>query len=392
MKPTHVKFIKIIDKYAGSFLVTIFSHWEKLLYSKKKMSRPNKLRKILLVKFWGMGNIVLLLPIVKAVEEGYPESSIMFLTLSENKSILASVLLRDNVICLDMKNLLTLPIAIIKLIVKLRSIQFDLVLDFEEFSRFSTLLIYIAGIKNRIGFLTTNQYRGDLYTKTIFFDEKKHTIENFAQLPKQTSIVVKDLCPTKIRYSKEDETYINSILDGNVKKSDWLVGINVGTGPNAIIRRWPVAKFVGLANKLIKAFNAKLIFTGGESESEIINNFVKGTGYAMVNLTGLTNLSQLAYVIEKCSLFISNDSGPAHLAQAMGTPTVVIFGPESPIKYGPRDPRHIAIYKKVSCSPCLSVNNMKTSFCKNPRCLEDISVDEVFETAKKFHDKFISAN
>ena len=105
----------------------------------------------------------------------------------------------------------------------------------------------------------------------------------------------------------------------------------------------------------------------------------------VVNLAGKTNITQLLALMEQVDLVITNDSGPLHLAVMMGTPTISFFGPESPLQYGPQEGNHTVLYKGYYCSPCLHVYNEKDSRCKDNICLQDISVDEVFEVVTHYY-------
>ncbi len=100
----------------------------------------------------------------------------------------------------------------------------------------------------------------------------------------------------------------------------------------------------------------------------------------IIDLAGKTNIMELACILEECQLLITNDSGPLHLADSLGTPTVSFFGPETPVLYGPGNGKNLVFYKALMCSPCLDVLNAKTVSCvDNARCIKEINVDEVYE-------------
>jgi ADP-heptose:LPS heptosyltransferase len=109
------------------------------------------------------------------------------------------------------------------------------------------------------------------------------------------------------------------------------------------------------------------------------NIFLKCThSNRLFNLAGQTNAKQLLALLEQATLFISNDSGPAHLAAGYETPAITLFGPETPIIYGPLNPNITIIKKDIYCSPCISVyNNKKHSRCTNAQCMSAITTDEV---------------
>lgn len=386
-----IGFIKFVDKFIGTVLVFIFSHLVRLrLKIASHRRKPNRYNpSILIVKFWGMGNIILLLPAIRAIRESFPQSKILFLTLTRNKGLIEASFPPDEVLYLKLDSFFKLISDTIKLILKLRSRKIDLAFDFEEFARFSTIVIYLSGIADRIGFSPRGQYRGGLYTKDIPINESQHIVDNFVRLVRLEGIKVLDKDYLKVSYSQKDKEYIDSLLNGKVTASHYLVGLNVSCGPNALVRRWSPEKFAVLANRLIEELGAKILFVGTEDDKSVVNSVIEKMSHPTLNLVGLTDKRQLGCLIERCDLFISNDSGLAHFSQAMRVPTIVIFGPESPVKYGPRDKMHRVIYKGLPCSPCLSIRNMKTTHCRSPLCLEEMTPKEVFDVSQKFYEKSI---
>jgi ADP-heptose:LPS heptosyltransferase len=104
----------------------------------------------------------------------------------------------------------------------------------------------------------------------------------------------------------------------------------------------------------------------------------------VLNVAGKFGLAELCALLRMSELLITNDSGPLHLAEALATPTVSFFGPETPMLYGPTGENQIVFYKGIYCSPCLNVHNQKQAPCKgNNVCLKLVSPEEVFASTKK---------
>jgi len=118
---------------------------------------------------------------------------------------------------------------------------------------------------------------------------------------------------------------------------------------------------------------------GGKADAEVAGNIARqsGLGERVVVLAGGLSLAQMAGLLQRAALFIGGDSGLAHLAVALGTPTVVLFGPSDPMKWGVRGPRHAVVLKKMSCAPCFIFGYHKP--CRSIQCMADISVDDVME-------------
>jgi ADP-heptose:LPS heptosyltransferase len=132
--------------------------------------------------------------------------------------------------------------------------------------------------------------------------------------------------------------------------------------------------------------SASLCLIGSADEREYIDGIISLIGSPsdrIVNLGGSLKLKGLIALFSHSKLLITNDSGPMHLAAAVGLPTVALFGPESPLFYGPVGNRSINLYAGLPCSPCLNVYNAKVFQCPiNVQCLKDISVDDVVAAAK----------
>ncbi|HLX59537.1 MAG TPA: glycosyltransferase family 9 protein [Ktedonobacteraceae bacterium] len=155
-----------------------------------------------------------------------------------------------------------------------------------------------------------------------------------------------------------------------------LIGLHSGARPPA--RRWPTAYFASVADELVRLFGAQIILTGGTDETEIVHSTEEQMTTQPINLAGKTSLGGLAALINKLDLFISNDTGPAHLAYAVGTPSITIFGPADYRRWAPLNQElHRIVRHPVVCSPCSYL------ICPiDHRCLRGVSPAMVIETAR----------
>jgi ADP-heptose:LPS heptosyltransferase len=161
-----------------------------------------------------------------------------------------------------------------------------------------------------------------------------------------------------------------------------LIGIHAGA--HAPARRWPAERFAVVADHLAQRFGAQIVLTGGPGEEEIAQAVAAGTPLAgrvapALNVAGQTSLGGLAALIDRLDLFIANDTGPAHLADALGTPSVTIFGPADHRRWAPLDhTRHPIVRRPVPCSPC------RYTVCPiDHRCLHWVEPDAVIEAAER---------
>lgn len=150
---------------------------------------------------------------------------------------------------------------------------------------------------------------------------------------------------------KEDRAEAMALLPGFSQARCPLIGFHPGASRPA--RRWPAAYFAALADELVRELDATIVFTGGPDEEPIVQEVVDEMTARSLNLAGKTELGGLAAIMSKLDLFISNDTGPAHLADALDTTSITIFGPSEPRRWAALDrAKHSIIQQPVNCSPC----------------------------------------
>lgn len=176
------------------------------------------------------------------------------------------------------------------------------------------------------------------------------------------------------------------LTDGDRAEADELLApldyqprpwIGVHAGARAPARRWPERRFTAVANELAAIHGCSIVLTGGPGEEDTAGAVANELLYPTLNLAGLTSLGGLAAIIGRLDLFISNDTGPAHIADALGTPSVTIFGPADPVRWAPLDQtRHPIVRHSVDCSPCPHWE------CPiDHRCLQQIEASAVINAA-----------
>lgn len=158
------------------------------------------------------------------------------------------------------------------------------------------------------------------------------------------------------------------------------VPVLIGLAPGAMYgpaKRWFPDRFGAVAKKLAEVFDSRVIIFGSKGDMEVAQTVQDAFGGAAVNIVGQTDLSEAIALISRCSIFITNDSGLMHVAGALNVPTLAIYGSTNPVTTPPPGKNSVIIRKEVPCSPCLK-QVCPTDF----RCMEDISIDEVFEAAR----------
>jgi ADP-heptose:LPS heptosyltransferase len=180
--------------------------------------------------------------------------------------------------------------------------------------------------------------------------------------------------------TKDDQKIVDDLMAEN-GLSRGCVAVHANVSDLSVERRWPYKNFEQLIERLLLHYPIQVVFIGAKSERESVREIISNIHcQGIADLVGKLTISQLAYFFENAKLVIANDSGPLHLAVAMGTPTVSFFGPETPLIYGPRGEHHTVFFKNTDCSPCMNVHNRKSVQCywRTPACMEAITVDEVY--------------
>ncbi len=156
-----------------------------------------------------------------------------------------------------------------------------------------------------------------------------------------------------------------------------LIGLHAGARSPA--RRWPAERFAELADALTEEYGARILLTGGPDETDLVASVTTRMSAPAVNLVGQTSLGGLAALISQLDLFVSNDTGPAHIAHALNTPSVTVFGPAEFVRWAPTDAeRHLVVRRPVECSPCPHWE------CPiDHRCLNWITPQEVLAAAER---------
>jgi lipopolysaccharide heptosyltransferase II len=354
------------------------------------------LKKFLIVNPFGIGDVLFTTPVLRAIKENQPESIIVYWCNERVKDILKNNPNIDKIFALsrgDIKRLyqqsrLEGMRKFLNLLSGLKKEKLDILFDFSLDHRYS-LISKLLGIKKRIGF--NYKRRGRFLTDRIDIKgyNSKHVVEYYLDLLKFINIRAKSY-NLDLFIPEADRLKSKQIFDDyGIGDKDLVIGIAPGAGASwgkdAYIKHWPAVKFAQLADKLINDFNAKIIVLGDESERHIADTVLENMRNKTVDLSGKTDLEELTAVMHNLALLITNDGGPLHMAVALGVKTISIFGPVDESVYGPYPPceRHMVVRNKdIHCRPCYK--NFRLPPClSNRRCIEDISVEDVFEAVRR---------
>lgn len=240
---------------------------------------------------------------------------------------------------------------------------------------FSSAWWFLRGhVKNRIGY--TGHWRRWLLNKAVPYPETietQHLVVTYKMLLDALGIPLSDT-PPKLYVSEEEKAKALELLRerGISPEKHTLVGINPGAAYGSA-KCWLPDRFHAIAEKLLALPDTYVLFFGDPAGAPLVNDICKGLPEDRVlNLAGKTSLRELLAFIQKCNVLLTNDSGPMHIASALGTPLVALFGSTSDVQTGPYSGGKV-IHKHVECSPCY-----KRVCPIDFRCMKRIEVDEVY--------------
>ena len=349
--------------------------------------------RVLLVKFWGIGSLQLLTPAVRTLRERHPGAELVLLTLSRNREMAQTLGVFDRLLTLDVDSPSWIVVLsrIARAVAALRRERFDSVYDFEFFTRFSSLLTLLTGADDTHGFAASKVWRGSFHRRTVPFNRYWHVARNFRVLAGDDDgkpVGVGDV--DALRFEAGDEANVEGLLaTAGLESGLPYAVLDPNAGALSLERRWPATRFGELATRLVRedGLSVVLIGSGGErAYTEGVRDWCEpDTQSSVVNLAGQLTAPGLAALLARASVVVSNDSGPMHLAAALGAPTIGLFGPETPIMYAPLGPKALPLYKPTPCSPCINVHDNKFTSCMwgHPHCLMNLEVNEVLASARR---------
>lgn len=382
--------MKALDHYVGIPVCLLLDFYQ-LLRLTFTSDKKRRIRRILVMKYFGIGSILLASPMLRAIKARYPDVSIGFLTFASNHEMVQRLGLVDVIYTLRTDSFTHFAKDLFIILRRIRGENYDATIDMEFFAKFSTIVTFLAKSPVRIGYYLRQMWRGNLLTEEIYYNHYKHISEVFAALATPLGVTTTDYNLQQPFLSNDEKNAANDMLARQgIEHDELLIGFNINASDLSYERRWSQEKFLTLAQSLLKELNLRLVFIGSANDAAYVADTIARlpNDGRVINLAGKTNLAELLVTLKHCRLFITNDSGPLHLATALGVPIISFFGPETPILYGPKVVDGMVFYEGLYCSPCLNVFNVKTAPCKGQNlCMQKIQADRVLpEMRQHFAD------
>ncbi|MDI6803211.1 MAG: glycosyltransferase family 9 protein [Bacteroidota bacterium] len=366
--------------------------------------KNNDPKKILVIKLCCIGDLVFLLPALRDIKNTYPQAKLTYLCSSWIKELVEQVSYVDDVIVYDApflkKSFIKKIQSTIKLFFEIRSKKIDVVFIFHRNALFS-LFCWLAGIKQRLGFENKLSF---LLTDEVNFDSTKFEAERYLDVIAKFGIKSADE-PGEFEPSELNIKLVNEkLFKYSLKENDSLIGIIPGGGENPgtsmSIKRWYPENYSDLCGQILANGDYKIILVGSTSDKDLcegIRGNAKFYKDRIINLAGEFSLGELPALLKRCNLVIGVDTGPAHIANAVGVKTLFLFGPSDPRLVAPKNSKSLYIWKQVECCPCYTPDTViqKKNFVGNifvcrtgtHECMKNILVDEVYLSFRYLQDK-----
>jgi len=347
---------------------------------------PEK-KKILVLRYRFIGDTVLTVPFLRNLRRAEPQAEIVWMVAPGSSDVVKGIPYVDELLFWD-------PVTIhadsrgthrtfsskLNFLRSLRSRRFDKAYVLKR-SLSSALIALFSGAKERVGFDTEG--RGFLLTKRVAYRHDRHEVENFLAVLREDGVPVHD-DHLEIWNTAEEEQKASQVLSGSgVSPTERIAVIHPFSA--VVERGWPLENFAQLAGKLSAEAGCRVIVVGGPKDQALFNKARHLFHRDVVDLVGKCNLRETVALLRRSALFVGNDSGIMHLAAAADTSLVALFGPQSPVKFGPWSSKAMVIYKGMDCSPCRQkfFTECAPSTRLRPPCMEAITVEEVFRACVK---------
>lgn len=329
-----------------------------------------EIKKVLFFKPGAIGDLLHTLPALRALKKNITAAHITVVVSPGLESLIHGTYLADRIQVFDKSKLKKKLKDFIKFGLRLREEGYDLFVDMQPSIR-SLILRRISGAP--IVLVYKKQKKHEMGEKRL------HAVENFMKVLLPLGIT-EQIDSIELSIPEDAMLIADRFLDDNrIDKTRPLVGLNCSVGAARPARNWFPERFAMLADRLIKELGVAVIFVGGSEDKALVQNVMKVMQERAASAAGMFSVLQSAALLKRCTCLVSSDTGPLHLATAVQTPVIGLYGSTDPKRTGPVGSEHQVLIKEISCIPC------EKKLCPdgNRACMAEITVDEVFEAVRK---------
>ncbi|MBI5436917.1 MAG: glycosyltransferase family 9 protein [Nitrosomonadales bacterium] len=400
----NIKFQRAVDRFVGVPICALLSLVEHLRNILGVTAPPSPPQRILVILLSEMGSLVLAHPMFVRLKQQYPDASLHVMLFGKNREVLdlLGVIPEANVLAINDRSLTGFVMDSLGAIRRMRALKFDVVIDCELFSRVSSIFSYLSGAPILVGFHRHTQeglYRGSFINRPVLYNPYRHLSQQFLTMiaaiasgtvPLAKGLPAADVIDPPVLALPEDElqrvaAQLHADFPAIKDKRLVLVYPSGGILP---IRAWPLENYCQLCASLLGDGYAVGVI--GLKEDKPLGQAIVAHCRSphCVDLTGYTkSVRQLLTIFHRASLLVTNDGGPGQFAALTTIPSIVFFGPETPLLYSSLSRNIYCFYSALSCSPCLTAYNHRTSPCDGDnQCLKLITPEQVLAKAREMLD------
>jgi len=355
-------------------------------------------KRILILRTDGIGDVLNSTPAIRALCDAYRDVHISVLVRPPGAEILLLNPYIDEILVYDVDDLHKSPIARLRFLGQLRARRYDLAVVLHNSSQ-CNFMAYLSGARYRVGRKSERKRFSFTLTHGVSSRDPKgtkHEIDRNMDVVRLIGARGDGTRELVLCLSEEERAWAWDFLSrqgvGVRHVSPLLVGIH--PGGSSFDKLWPAENFAQVANRLMQEFGARIILFSGPGEgdlAQVIQRSIADQGRKLrdtacrvptpvISADGL-RVRQLAALIEKCSLFLCNDSGPMHIAAALNVPTVAVFGPTDHVRWKPCNEKAVIVRKDMDCWPC-SAHKCKRGF----ECMKSLPVSNVLDAGHSILD------
>lgn len=337
-----------------------------------------------------LGDMLLAIPAMRALKAAQPYLEIHVLAGPWSATLLSNVEEVDLVLTIEFpgfnrsqekKNVVDPYLQVLRVSRQLRQIGYGHAVVMRPDHWWGAMLAHMAGISERIGYNTQDV---SPFLTTAHDLVHEHVIrQNLRLVESWTGALDTPDVPYRFSFPEKERIDANNFLRrSGIAEPHRIVCIHPGSGTWA--KRWDDARWAQVADALTEQLDVQVVFTGSDGERAMIDAIVGQMEQDACITAGEFNLDQVAALYQRADLVLGPDSGPLHLAAAVNTPTVTLYGPADPVEFGPwGDPeKHIVLASNIACRPCrvLDWGDDEPEF--HP-CLRDITIGDVLDAARR---------
>ncbi len=336
---------------------------------------------ILIIKPSSLGDVVQALPVLKRLRDKFPRARIDWLVNQEYADILSGNPYLNTVHFWDRsswrkpRRFMVAVRNAARIVRALRKARYDMVIDLQGLFR-SGLIAFLSGGKQVIGFSDAREMAPIFYDKEV-----KAPVGEMQSVERYVLAACGDAGGQKestIVLSEHDRRTTANLLS-RMQYDESKPFVVLAPGARRATKQWPSENFAALSARLARNHHAQIAFVGSPSEALSVERIARLSNCAVMDFSGKTNLKQLACLLKMADVVVGNDSAPIHIAAAVGTPVVGLYGPTSPTRTGPYGSQHTVLTSKLKCSPCFS-----RTCDLSAQCMRDISVEAVCEVCGRY--------